>query len=131
MVLTPGYIPSDGPKMLFAYLARIHRGLSSIYLIIAQMLLPQGKRLGICILFTHPTAILDSLLYFSEETFIPAIARTIRITPAGIVVDKIRRFADTAFPSGHFDTRPRARIRPDSEKTFGSLRGDRGYDERD
>lgn len=69
------------------------------------MLLPQGKRLGICILFTHPTAILDSLLYLSEEIFISAIARTIRITPTSIVVGKIRRFADTAFPSGHFDTR--------------------------
>lgn len=105
MVLTPSYIPSDGPNMLLVYLARVHRRLSAIYLIMARMLLPQGKRFGICILFTHPTATLDSLLYLSEETFIPAIARTIRITPTGIVVGKIRRFADTAFPSGLFDTR--------------------------
>jgi len=34
-----------------------------------------------------------------------AIARTIRITPEGVVVDKIRRFADTASSSGRFDTR--------------------------
>jgi len=65
----------------------------------------RDKRLGICILFTHPTAILDSLLYLSEEAFILAIARTIRITPTGVVVGKIRRFADTASPPGHFDTR--------------------------
>lgn len=65
----------------------------------------QNIRLGICILFTYPTAILDSLLYLSEEAFILAIARTIRITPTGVVVGKIRRFADTVSPPGHFDTR--------------------------
>lgn len=81
MVLTPSYIPFDGPNMLFANLARVHRRLSAIYLIMARMLLPQGKRFGICILFTHPTAILDSLLYLSEEIFIPAIAERFALLP--------------------------------------------------
>lgn len=77
----------------------------------AEMLLPgffprdinNGENLHS--VYEDPTAILDSLLYLSEETFILAIARTIRITPAGVVVGKIRRFADTASSSGCFDTR--------------------------
>lgn len=93
----------------------------------------------ICILFTYPRAILDSVLYLSEETFILAIARTIRITPGGVVVDKIRRFADTASFVRAFRYAPRARIRPDSENIrfasrwakSGRDRGRGGESERD
>lgn len=85
----------------------------------------------ICILFTHPTAILDSLLYLSEETFISAIARTIRITPAGIVLGKIRRFADTAFPSEHFDTRHEHEFVQTAKKHLLHFEGKRGRRERD
>lgn len=89
---------------------------------------PRNKTTArICILFTYPTAILDSLLYLSEETFMFAIARTIRITPAGVVVGKIRRFADTASSassSRRFDTRHEHEF-VQTAKTSASLRGRR------
>jgi len=83
----------------------------------ASRIFPQNRQVVICILFTHPTAILDSLLCPSEGTFVAAIARTIRIAPTGVVVGKIRRFADAAKPAWTFRYAPQARIRPDSENS--------------
>lgn len=51
-----------------------------------------------------------------------AIARTIRITPAGVVVGKIHRFADTASSSRRFDTRHEHEF-VQTAKTSASLRG--------
>lgn len=105
--------PSDNPdRMLLADVCATCTcsSWSAIYFDNAQVCFfrsfSQDKRLGICILFTHPTAILDSLLYLSEEAFIYS-----QLPERFVLLPRVSWSAKYVVlrilhpPPGHFDTR--------------------------
>lgn len=107
--------------------------LSAIYLIIARPPRPfppravprSGKRHGICILFTHPTAILDSLLYLSEEAFIHSqLPERFALLPRASCSAKYAVLRTLHLPPWTFRYAPRAPIRPDGENIRPEFAGD-------